>query len=199
MKKIAIDVVLLPPKKISDWCAKFSQQHSFLDKRPFPLNTKDNLPHISLYMGVTNLEDLPVLIQQLQKIAKEVSKIKIKVIQLEKYKIAGCGLKIYRSSKLQKLHEKVVKEFSVLTGHASINKMYYRKAGEFVDVRTSNHLNHFLEKYSFKNFYPHITLRTGYAEVKKLPVEFMAGILAVCHMGSLSTSRKILYKTTLKK
>ena len=49
MSKIAIDIVLIPPRTIMDKAIEINNQ--FVDD-PIKLNRKNCLPHISLCMGV---------------------------------------------------------------------------------------------------------------------------------------------------
>lgn len=202
MKKYAIDVVLLPPKKITDWCVKVSKKYSHLDKHPFPLNPKDNLPHVSLYMGVISGNNLLKLTKRLDKILVGVRPIKIKPTKLKIFQVVGepmYSMTIGRSKKLHQLHEKILGVSVSITNHRPTNKMYLKKPGDYFDPKTPNHLINFLIKSSYKNYNPHITLRTGKAVAKKLPDPFLASTLAICHMGNRSTSRKILYQYNLKK
>ncbi|MBI2444052.1 MAG: 2'-5' RNA ligase family protein [Candidatus Magasanikbacteria bacterium] len=200
MKYFAIDVVLLPPKEIRDKCIQISQEFAGRQKRPFSLNVKDNLPHLSLFMCVLAEKDMPKARQVLGEVAEQFKSVLITLTDLRSVMV-GSGrmfqFKAKKTAALQKLHEKIIAQLRPFTHQRATPAVYFKKRGEYFDPITPRWLQNFLQAASFKKFDPHLTLRTSFAKTDKLPVRFKANTLAICHQGDRSTCRKILYQTKL--
>ncbi len=202
MPKLAIDVALLPPKKIMDICIGINARAYLNGWTKDRLNKTNFFPHITLFMGTAEKSDLKMIKNILQKIANEGIAPGIILNRLERRKnIDGTRpyfLNAYRSKKLQNLHERVMKDLKKFLTTTGTTKMFFKKKNE-EEPKNSNWLNQYEQKAAFKNFHPHITLRTEQASYEKLPLKFVATRLVLGHMGTSSTCRKILYEVRLPK
>ncbi|MFA7653686.1 MAG: hypothetical protein WCX97_01420 [Candidatus Magasanikbacteria bacterium] len=200
-KKIAIDVVLLLPPKVSNLSIKVNNKALKNGCKGVLLNKKDNLPHISLFMGVINQKDINLIGEKIKITVKNFSPIVTAITKLNSAPHAD-GLRMYdfslkNNKQFQLLHETVVKGLKKFVCGKAISGMFYKDKGEIL-TGGWNWVNNFIKNASFKNFYPHITLRTSCASYNKFPVRFTASRLVICHLGDHCTCRKILWETELK-
>jgi hypothetical protein len=93
------------------------------------------------------------------------------------------------------LHEKVMVELATYLSPDVTADMLYDPAE--VGQSTLLWIKNYRAKSGFENFFPHITI--GYGETKNLsfPIKFTASPLALCHLGSHCTCRKILASTEI--
>lgn len=201
MKYLAIDVVLLPPKKVSAQAVKISRQFANLSKQPFPLNNKDNFPHISLFFGVVRVDALPVIQVELKRIVKLLARIPVIINKLNNFPIAGEAMYFLDAKKtavLKKLQKMVITKLKPFTKKQVSKKMFCVLKGEQLNLITCTWVRDYLKTSTGKKFSPHITLRTPFAKKPKLPIAFNASALALCQLGDKCTCRKILFKANLK-
>lgn len=199
--KIAIDVVLLPPEEIMDFCIEINKGAAEKGQDKGPLGKEDFIPHISLAMGCMEEEKLPEVMGIIKNIANNFPPLKLEITELY-YATACDGIKSYglllkKTEILQKLHEKLMGALdSFLTYDATSEAIYFK---EDESPAEPEYVNEYKDKFSYENFKPHITLRCKEADYKTFPIEFTVSALAVCHVGISTTCRKILFQTKLNK
>ncbi|MDO8626679.1 MAG: hypothetical protein Q7K39_04505 [Candidatus Magasanikbacteria bacterium] len=201
MKNYAIDIIVLPPKNIMRRCVKISRKFSHLDRYPFPLNLKDNLPHISLFFGVVSEKNLLKVAWVVKNIAAEYASLPLKLTRFNSDVMAGEPmhfLDLEITKKLRYLQNKIIAAATPLTSRQAEKKMFYIKPGEHFNPITKLWVKKYLKTSIGKKFSPHITLRTSKIKTIKLPINFNASALAIGHFGDKCTVRKILYKAILK-
>lgn len=199
MNKLAIDIVLLPPKEINDLSVKINKN----------LNPKEGetvfengtcLPHISLLMGVLNVSERKKAEKLLKDAAKKFQPLELEISRVEKYILsdgkAVMGFGVSTTLKLRELHETLL-ESSAFLGNDADAEMFYEQP---IRQEIIEYLRSFKTEHSFKNFRPHITLGVGKHEVDiRFPTSFTASTIALCRLGNYGTCRKILFQTTLGK
>jgi 2'-5' RNA ligase len=190
---IAIDIVLLPDKAMTDFSMDANTELVKKYKSEIVLNGKNCLPHISLAMGCIDDGDVESIGESLRPM------IKIAPRQL---RTAGIGksintrgeivsvIEIERSEQLQKFHEKIcdtVKSFFAwdVTGDMI--------TGGRVGESTLDWIRHYFDKAAYDNFLPHITIGYGEMEDRIMPENFAVSQLAICHLGNHCTCAKILW------
>ena len=189
MSKIAIDVVLLPPEDIMNKAIEINKQ---LSNDPIRLNKGNCLPHVSLFMGVVEEENLPKIKEIINKIAAQFSKLSLTISRIN---YEHCGFDIQKTGDLQKLHETIMTKLdNYLTNKATTDMCFSPPP---VVEKTLFWINNYREISSFKKFYPHITLGISKIEGKELNIDFTASKLAICHLGNYCTCRKILHSANL--
>jgi len=194
MSKIAIDVVLLPPKEIMDLCIKLNK--TITGFRKIELDKEKCLPHISLCMGTLDEKDIP----KVRKIIGAISRPGA-ILNLEIYEIRNkednSNFAIKKTEELQQLHEKIMKKLEFFTSNEATLEMLFTPPTP--EERTLFWINNYREKFSFRNFYPHITLGLGPMTPNiPFPIRFKASRLALCYLGNYCTCRKIFFETELK-
>ncbi len=201
MAKIAIDIVLIPPKNIVSKIEGIVRNADKKGQAEHLMSESDFIPHLSLSMGCTdetNVEEIERLISNL---SKDFSPIKIELTDL-KYFESSEGKKTYwfsitKNERLQKLHESIMDHVEKFLSYEPTPKMYFRKEEE--DVTTISRGIPMFKERSRENYDPHITLLVHETDFKGLPLEFEVSRLAICHTGVRTSCRKILFELNLKK
>ena len=188
MAKIAIDVVLLPPKNIMDKAIEINKK--FADD-PIELNKENCLPHISLCMGVLEEENLPKIEEIINEISKQFSKL---FLTIDKISSKHVCFEIKNNETLQKLHEEIMTKLSSYLSYDATTDMCFFPPP--VIEKTLTWINNYRNT-SFEKFYPHITLGISKVKDKELNIEFIASKLAVCHLGNYCTCRKVIISSDL--
>ncbi|MFH1509429.1 MAG: hypothetical protein ABIE68_04660 [bacterium] len=200
MKKLAIDIVLLPPDEIMDLAIEQNRKLIVEGKEKIVLDKEKCLPHISLAMGVIDYVNLPTIGQNLDKIAKETKSINLQIQDTTIEKIPTNELcpyfLIHANDQIQELHEKIINKNLELLKWNAKNKMFFTPPEvEVADIWVNSYLN----ESSYENYNPHITLGIGdLKDELSYPIEFTATRLALCHLGNYCTCRKILYEKELR-
>jgi len=202
-KKIAIDVVILPPEDVKDRIIGINQQMADKgDTWGIMLRKDDFLPHLSLAMGCIYSDKLKVVKNIIEDIAKKFPPISLEFSRLH-FEKDQMGLKNYslliieNNAKLKKLHEALMDGLQPLFSCDCKKESLYSKPGEFIE--DPEYINDYSSRYSYNAFLPHITIRTKEALRNDIfPIKFMATTVAACHVGIGTTCRKVLFSTELK-
>lgn len=199
-KKIAIDVVILPPEDIMDKIININERGGGWG---IMLGKDDFLPHLSLAMGCVEFDQLEAVKDATENIVKNFSPISLEFGKL-RFEKDQMGLKNYSylvtedNIEIKRLHEALMDGLRLYLHYDCAKESLYYKEGE--EVSDPEYINNYLSRYSHNFFYPHITIRTK--EIPKndiLPIKFMATTVAICHVGVGTTCRKVLFSTELKK
>ncbi len=200
MTKIAIDIVIIPPEEIMDKVIAINQKEAKRGKAWGVLAKDDFYPHISLAMGTIKKEDLNKIKEILTEILKTQKPLKAELTKLY-YALGGDGSKSYclrmkRTKEIQKLHEELMnKLLPYFSYDATLNELYKKENEE---TKTPDYINKYYAQFSSENFDPHLTLRCKEVEFNDFPIVFTADTIAVCHAGTQTTCRKILFQMILK-
>lgn len=190
MSKIAISVVLILPGNIMDKAIEINNK---LNNDPIKLNRENCLPHISLCMGAIKEKDLLKAKKILNEIGKDFSKLSLTV---NKINSKNTCFDIKKDKKLQKLHETMMTRLLPYLSYDTTIDMYF--SPPVVVPKTVFWINNYKKKFSFENFYPHITLGISKLNDKELNINFVASKIAICHLGNYCTCRKILHSVILQ-
>ena len=194
----AIDVVLLPDKKMNEFAMKANCELVTEFDSEIVLNHKDCLPHISLLMGGINDKDIKEISSILGGFTNMTPKTlipdHIKKIQNASGKITSV-IQIKRTDKLQKLHEIVCDTLKkYLTFDISIEMI----AGGKVSQTTIEWIKNYPANSSYRNFSPHITIGYGDLSGRKMPRIFKVSKLAICRLVDHCTCKEILWSAGIQ-
>ena len=200
MGKLAIDVVILPPEEIMDKAISINLKEAERGNARGPLAKDDFYPHISLAMGTIKEEDFEKIKEIFMKILEKQNPLSIELIELD-CATKSDGSKSYamraqKTEEIQKIHEELMNNLLPYFSYDATLEDLYKKESE--ETKPPSHVNTFHEKFSFENFDPHLTLRCKKVEFNDFPVTFTASTLAICHVGTETTCRKILFETELR-
>ena len=185
---IAVDVVLLPPEHVMDKAIEFNRELLKKFENKIVLNKKNCLPHISLAMGAIEERDLESVGKILKKLGKLLP-LELGIYGIETVGGSPC-FSIKSSQEIQELHETIMNGLKKYFTYKVERDMFFNPSE--VSISSINYVKDYPIKYSFKNFYPHITLGEEKLE-KDVSIKFTASRLAVCQLGSSCTCRKILF------
>lgn len=165
---IAIDIVLLPPKKIRDFCIRLS---SSLDGR-LKLREAEQVPHISLAMTCVEERHLPALIRDVDNASKKFLPQVLLIAggtssQIDEHGILN-SISIKRNGSLQELHEAMM---GIVSAFPFTNPEPYSLnpcASKKVEVLSLKWVSDFKETSAFEKFKPHITLGFGEANFQEV-------------------------------
>lgn len=205
MRKIAVDIVLLPSEKMMDKVIKVNKELlKHFDNIPADagiiLNKETCLPHISLAMGVIDKNEILNINEVLQNISQEFSIMNLNAISIYADIIpsgekVSC-YKIENTRQLQLFHEKIMNKLSHYFTYDVSAEMIH--SPQEVEEVTLDWIRNYPKKSSFENFSPHITIGFGEILNINLPIKFLASKLALCHLGNYCTCKKILLSINLK-
>ncbi|MBF32427.1 MAG: hypothetical protein CL529_14805 [Aequorivita sp.] len=202
---IAIDVLLIPSEEMY---AQSLQLNSLINQsNPETIKLdKNHVPHITLLQSFIKEEDLPKVNGALEGLFKTIKNDSLKAESLFYYKDKAESfsmIAVEKNEQLLKLHQKVielVRPYIVKNG--SEKSFVQNPDGSPIGESTLTYVPEFVEKHSFENFDPHISL--GVAPTKLLdslatqvfkPIPFKAESLSVYHLGDHGTAQKLLWKS----
>ncbi len=177
MRKITVDVALLLPEEIK--------------KKIMQIQTRENIPHISLLMGAIDTK----VLHEIKRIIKncKISKIELEIEKVYRTELTGsAALKIRLTPQLQKLQEYFADSLKKYFIGRPDESMFYNGEASEKNIKI---VENYIKKASYKNFTPHITLGKEVniedANIKK--TRFNALGIAVCHLGRHCACRKIIF------
>lgn len=194
---LAVDVVLLPPRVVMDNIVNLMDYSSV---SPIRLNTHDCLPHISLAMGVLAKADLDKAKLALVSLAAKQKVLPITITETNTHStpdgLSMRELLISRNEELLQLHQETINTFRSLLRHDNVLINMFVSPPVVADIST-HWVKHYYDKRKPADYKPHITLGLGKVTELEQPVNFVAERLALCHLGTYCTCRRILLETSL--
>jgi hypothetical protein len=199
MKKIAINVVILPPDPVRDLALEWNHMLCKAQPTNIALGKFQYLPHISLVMGCILAEQLDHANRVLQSIATRHRALELQVPNIRPFSTASGNkvitFDIMLSPQLAALHETIVNEFRpLLTQDADDDAI---NDSPPISSDALEWINHYIPDQCFDRFWPHITVGFGDPPVTFQPISFQGSRLAICHLGNYCTCRTILSETAL--
>jgi hypothetical protein len=167
---------------------------------------KNHIPHITLLQCFINESDLPKVKTELEELFSTIKNDSLKAESFFYYKDkeeSFAMIAIEKSDPLQKLHEKtieLIKPYIIKTG--SEESFVQNPDGSSISESTVTYVPEFVDKYSYENFDPHISL--GVAQKIVLdslaqhffkPIKFKASSISVYQLGDHGTAQKLLWKS----
>jgi len=193
MTKIAIDIALLLPEDIEDFCIKINEASEKIN----PLGKDDYIPHITLAMGIIDKKDVKPIQDYLQNL--KINPFKLSVDKI-RYKETPEGNKssfeVTNTQELQALHETILSNIKQYLQKGASVEMLYKGDETGMSENTKLWLDTHSEKTAFENYWPHITLGCYNAKAE-LPIKFKVNTIAFCHVGDGVTCRRIISKYKL--
>ncbi len=200
MKKLAIDVVLLPSEQMMNEAIFINQKILQEEDRKIILNKENCFPHISLLMGCIDVAHLQEVSSILDKIASLFTSFHLQIEESQTDNMPDekpvTVLNIREDHWLQSLHQKTIERLLPFLTFDATPDMLDDNPEEIKDM-TLHVINNFLENSSFDKFSPHITVGLGPYPAITYQSFFTASTLALCQLGNHCTCRKILHSVTL--
>lgn len=197
-QKLAVSVALLPTQAMMEEIIDLIE---YLPSSPIKLNTHSCLPHVTLAMGVIDEGDIDKAQQALNKLAVISDPIKLTLSETREYKTRDDRLfsdaVVSPTKGLVGIHLETMEAFSNLLSHENVEtSMFFQPP--LVAERSTYWVEHYYDKKTPQDFYPHFTL--GQGKVKKLqkPIELTVYKLALCHLGTYCTCKRILAEVALR-
>lgn len=202
---IAIDVLLTPSEEMRAQAIELNALMK--ENNPETITLDENhIPHITLLQCFIKEDDLPKVRRALHGLYKNFKDEMLKAESLFYYKEkeeSFAMITVEKNRQLLKLHEKtieLVKPFIVYNGNEEsfVPNPDQSPIGE----STLTYVPEFIEKHSFGNFDPHITLGVAQrvlldslAENIFKPIPFKATSISIYHLGDHGTAQKSLWKS----
>ena len=195
MRRLAVDIVLIPNAPLFEQTLALNAQLVKEYGSEIVLHKRDCLPHISLAMGCIDEEDIPKVQPLLHYLWQHYPLLECLHTQGLVYKTNSRGqtissIELVRDADLQQFHEKVMEHLSPFFKHEATPEMFVGK-GPMADS-TLAWVNTFKEKSAYDHYWPHITLGYGRAQVVEIRKEFYADRLMLCQLGNHCTCQKVL-------
>ncbi len=202
---IAVDVLLIPSEEMY---AQSIQLNSLINQNnPQTIKLDENhIPHITLLQCFIKETDLPRVNKALEGLFAMIKNDSLKAESLFYYpekEESFAMVRIKKSAPLMAIHKKsieLLKPFMVAYG--TEKSFVPNPDGSAISESTLEYVPAFVEKYSYQNFDPHISL--GVAEVSLLdslavnvfkPISFNAASLSLYQLGDHGTAQKQLWQS----
>ena len=202
MPAIAIDITLLPSQEIMNQARVMNKTLLSTNKdRRIVLDKNQCLPHVSLAMGFIEDKNIPAIQQIIKEVAQKFSALDLKIARISATPTPEgepvSQFDIENNKELQKLHKTIMlKVIPFFTEKGDLGSFLSPPP---VAETTMHWVGRFKDCSSFENYKPHITIGVGKARKLKEPVCFTATTLALCHLGTYCTCRKVLEEAVLRK
>ncbi len=202
---IAINVLLIPSQEMYSQALALNSVINQNNPETIKLD-ENHVPHITLLQCFINENDLPKVNEALEGLYKTIAQDSLKAKSLfydEDKEKSFAMVRVEKSAPLLEIHKKVielVKPFIVKNG--SEVSFVQNPDGSSISESTVEYVPEFVEKYSYKNFDPHISL--GVAQNRILdslaenifkPIQFKAESVSVYQLGDHGTAQKLLWKS----
>lgn len=183
--KIAIDVVLLLPPEIEDFCRKINQ---FSNRENYPSFLDGYNPHITLGMGSVLVDDLPNFESEIKTICNELKDFTVRLNSLKTGKYLYFEVEV--SEQLKNLHKKV---FDVISKNTA-GEVAFENFFEMFEYSTVvDWVNNFAKNSAYENYSAHITLGKdveGCDTDLEFPVSFKPKEIGIFHLGIHGTCKQ---------
>lgn len=193
--RLAVDIALLPPSDVTNQIIALT---AHLPDNPTRLNTTDCLPHITLAMGLLDEEKLPAATAALRQLNVGIDGIPITIHHTNTYKWQGSPLEPFSelvvdvTPKLTQLHTEVMRAFKQLLAYDNVDTSHFFSPPT-VATQSIYWVEHYAEQHqSPGDYHAHITLGEGVVNDLEQSIRYTGSRLALCHLGTYCTCRKVL-------
>ncbi len=203
--RIAIDVLLTPSEEMQAQALQLNAEINRDNPESITLD-ENHIPHITLLQCFISKEDLPQVKKELEGIYK--------TVENDTFQAEGFSYKkdeeesfalimIEKSPEILKLHIKVIALVKpYILDEASEKAFVPNPDGSPISESTQKYVPHFLDKYSFENYEPHISLGVAHKKVLDSleqnvfePLQFKATSVSIYQLGDHGTAQKLLWKS----
>ena len=202
---IAINILLTPDKELYDHSIHLTELMSENTPETLTLDSS-RIPHITLLQAYINEKDLPQIKEVLKEVYSSISSENLmaeSIIFSNDKDTSFAMIRIGKSEPLLKLHEHVIALVKPFIVHNGSEKSFISNAdGREIDQFTIDYVPVFIDKYSYENYDPHLSL--GVAETSFLEnlsknefksMHFKATSLSIYQMGEYGTAQKLLWQS----
>lgn len=204
-KVMAIDVLLTPSEEIHQLALQLNAQISRDNPKSIKLDEK-HIPHITLlqcFVNESDLQEIEIALNGLFETVENDYFIADGLVYSKEHEESFVKIAIEKSHKLSKLHQETIeriKPFMISDGY--LESFVQNPDGTPISDFTFTYLLEFLEKHSYENFDPHISLgvaRTALldtlSESISAPIKFQATSVSLYQLGDHGTAQKKLWKS----
>lgn len=198
---LAVDIVLIAPRAVREKAIQLNRSLTSSAESDFALDHQTCIPHISLLIGVVPEKQLGKLQLELERLAKKTAAIELTIpayaVSTLPNKKYVSSLIIAKDSKLQRLHETLLKKTGPILKNTKVSKEMFFQGTSSIPEFSVSWVKRFILDSSKINYQPHITLGLGQVQSVALPIIFKASELALCQLGNYCTCRKVLWSKKL--
>ena len=201
---MAIDVLIIPSEEMYSQAIQLNAAIHENNPETIKLDA-GHIPHITLLQCFIKEEELPKVNKALEGLFETIKNetLTAKSLFYDKSEEESFAMiSIEKSSSLLELHKKtieIVKPYIVQNG--SEKAFVQNPDGSPIGESTLNYVPNFVEKYSYENFDPHISLGVApkvvldsLAENVFKPIDFQPASLSIYQLGDHGTAQKLLWK-----
>ena len=193
---LAIDVVLIPPPDLLDLCIDINRKAESQGLAYRPLGKEDFIPHISLFMGCVDEQDVPAVKESIGAIIDEQQPLAITVLDLlsrEDDGLKKAFFHIEKNEALQALHERLVANLGRFLRRHDGSDMLVEGGTTGLGASSCRNINEYVSLRANGNYEAHITLNCEIVDCDiHFPMQFRATTIGLFQMGNGCTCRKRL-------
>ncbi|PIN81782.1 hypothetical protein COV13_00115 [Candidatus Woesearchaeota archaeon CG10_big_fil_rev_8_21_14_0_10_32_9] len=201
-EEIAINVAIIPPEEIITLAVEINKESNKQGNKTKDLRMEDFIPHITLFMGIIKSKDLTNVRLELEKLIETTRSFKLTLLEIKEsqtHPSEESYISVEKNDNLQKLHDKITSILSKHTLNLATPTHLYDGEKTGIGKNTKNWLETYAKTSTYKNYFPHLTLRCKKIETKELPKTFMVNTIGIFHAGDGATCRTLLKEYNIKK
>jgi len=191
---IAIDIVLLPPPHIQEEMIALSKRINDTYGEKIRLNTTDRFPHISLLMLCIPEDQLPKFEPIITEAAQNFLPLELSMESLTSKKTSS-GIELQRTPEIADLQKHLLESTQELHHLPVTPECFFETPNKSIMTWVEN----FIPNCTGDGFHPHITVGPVFSEPEQYEqlTTFSCSTLAICHLGTYGTCRKILHEHSI--
>ena len=202
---IAIDVLLTPSEEMRTQALQLNAEINKNNPDAIKLD-ENHIPHITLLQCFIAEDDLPKVKNALKGIYNSIENeaLRAESFSYKKDEEESFALIIIeKSPAILKLHKEVIARVKpYMLNNATEAAFMPNPDGSHISESTQEYVPHFLDKHSFENYEPHISL--GVAQKNVLdslrqnvfkPIQFKATSVSIYQLGDHGTAQKLLWQS----
>ncbi len=195
MNKLAVDIVLIPDKSVSESAISLNRSLESAEQKII-LDNDTCLPHVSLAMGVLNMGNIERIAEGLKEMIRQLNVPELHITAVETVEATEAEtistLLLEKTALLYEYHVQAMQlAEAYFTSDASMENFYPDPPPEEI---TLFWLNRYAVNSAYSKFNPHITLGTGILKMTReiAPGRSQPVSLALFQLGNYCTCRKKL-------
>lgn len=193
MPQLAVNLVLLLPPDVRRYC---EDVNATLRRRQPAIDFRKAVPHLSLFMGVIDRQDLLQAFHVLETLGRTHPPVTVDVVSLgHGPSTPTVGLNVRPSRPLRRLHHVAMERMAPLCRGSARRDCF---AGREVTAATLEWVRDYRTQAAGDHFRPHITLGLGELDRSPPPFSFPARTLALYQLGNFCTCTTLLASATLR-
>ena len=183
-KKIVLDIVLLLPSDVRQFCTDLDRG----SERSKEVSFENGYgPHITLSMRCVKVGDVSEITKKIQELVQNLAALDLTIVGFHEGKFSW--LDIAKVDALIELHRRVNAIVESFSSSDAIASYFYEGNEKAPEQSLINYVNNFSANSCGENYAPHISMGTEKAFSPEFPIQFKADTVGVFQLGHHGTCK----------